>query len=228
MQIKREINPIIKSIENIFLILLCFTPILFVLLVTREFFLGYLYYALEIVIMGFLISIVFKYYKQVLKLFMLPSYEEMIAYRYISTYYIKFILNAFCLTFAISIVFYDENATFLQYSYPALAFLCASRILQNRNKEILGEFFEVIYGLVIAVILFAFMKLMGLFSKLEATSLLALPFINIPNITKDLTLFVLLSLSVWVILLSFEQLMLVKRLKNKMGNKKKLQKQDQK
>jgi hypothetical protein len=143
---------------------------------------------------------------------MLPSYYDEIITSKIPTYYLKFIINAFFLTFAISILFYDKNINFLQYSYPALAFLCASRILQYKDEGVLNEFIEVIYGLVIIVILFAFMRLMGMLSKLEETSLLAMSFVNIPVITiEDIWLFVLLSISVWAILSIFERLKLVKQ-----------------
>lgn len=211
MQIKRELNPIINSIKKILIILLCFFPILVALLVTREYFLGYLFYSVQIFIMGFLISLVFEYYKQILNFFMLPPYDKIITSK-IPTYYLKFIINAFCLTLAISILFYNENINFLQYSYPALAFLCASRILQYKDGGVLKEFFEVIYGFVIIVILFAFMRLMGVLSKLDETSLLAISFVNIPIIRKeDIGLFFLLSISVWAILSTFERLKLVKQ-----------------
>ena len=212
MQKKKELNPTINSIKKILIIPLCFIPILVVLLVTREYFIGYLIGSVQIFIMGFLISLVFKYYKQILNIFMLPSYYDGMITSKISTYYLKFIINAFCLTFAISILFYNENINFLQYSYPALAFLCASRILQYKDVGVLKEFIEVIHGLVIIVILFAFMRLMGVLSKLEESSLFAMSFVNIPVITKeDICLFVLLSISVWAILSIFERLKLVKQ-----------------
>lgn len=147
---------------------------------------------------------------------MLPSYEEMISSKYIYFYYMQFMLNAFCLTIALSVIFYDENTTFLQYSYPVLVFLSASRFLQYANKELLREFFGVIYGLVISIILLLFMKLMNLIAKLESSSLLALPFIKISLITgEDFVLTLLLSFTVCALLSIFERLQLVKKLRSK-------------
>lgn len=160
-----------------------------------------------------------KYYRYVHLLFMLPSYEEMISSKYIYFYYMQFMLNAFCLTIALSVIFYDENTTFLQYSYPVLVFLVFlsdSRFLQYANKELLREFFGVIYGLVISIILLLFMKLMNLIAKLESSSLLALPFIKISLITgEDFVLTLLLSFTVCALLSIFERLQLVKKLRSK-------------
>ncbi len=207
---QKKVNP--KShIKKGFIFLL--TPILVMLLITREFFPRYLFYAIEILIMSFLISLVFSYSKQILGFFMLPPHEEIITSKYFSTYYVKFMINAFFLTFSISILFYNKTTNFLQYSYPALTFLCASRILQYKRGDRVEEFLEVVYDFVIIIILFAFMRFMGTLSKLNDTSLLSMSFINIPIITKeDIQIFLLLSISVWALLSTFERLKLFNKM----------------
>ena len=208
MQIKRELNSAINSFKKIFLYIL---PILVMLLATREYFIGYLFFSVEIIIMGYLISLVFVYHRQIFNVFMLPSYDKIRFSKFLA-YYLRFVINAFCLTFAISMLFYNENINFLQYSYPALVFLCVHRFLQYRKNEMSNQFFEIIYSFVIIVLLFAFMRLMVLPSKLDVSSLLSISFINIPIITKeDIWLFVLLSFSVWTLLSIIERLKLIKQ-----------------
>lgn len=210
MKVKHNLDGIVNRVKKSALYLLCFSPLLVVLFLTQEFFYAYLLYAFRILFMGILISLVFKHYKRILKLFMLPSYDEIITTKYVSTFYLKFIINVFCLTVLISILFYNESTNFVQYSYPALVFLCASRFLQN---SAVNDFVEVIYGLTIVVILFAFMRLMGLLSKLEDSSLFAISFVNIPTITtEDMYLFILLSISVWAMLSICERLNFVNKM----------------
>lgn len=211
MQIKRKLNPITDGIKKVFMMILCFLPFLVMLLATREYFFDYLLFSVSIGLMSIMIYVLFVLLKKSFNIFMLFSYDKMILSKY-PTYYLRFITNAFFLTFAISILFYNESIDFWQYSYPALVLLCASRILRYRNKDVLKEFIEVIHGLVIIVILFAFMRLMGMLSKVEDTSLIAMSFVNIPVITiEDIMLFALLSISVWTILSISERLMLVMR-----------------
>ena len=72
------------------------------------------------------------------------------------------------------------------------------------------EFNEVIHSLVIVVVLFGFMRLMGMFSEPEGASFFAMSFVNIPLITiEDIGLFFTLSISVWAIVSIFERLILV-------------------
>lgn len=211
MQIKRKLNPATDGIKKVFMMILCFLPFLVMLLATREYFFDYLLFSVSIGLMSIMISLLFVHRKKIFDLFMLPSYDKMFFSKF-PTYYLRFIINAFLLTFAISILFYDENINFWQYSYPALVFLCASRILQYRDEDALKEFIEVMHGLVLIVVLFAFMNFMGMLSKVEDTSLIAMSFVNIPVITiEDIMLFALLSISVWTILSISERLMLVMR-----------------
>lgn len=214
MKIERDSDPTINRIKNIIVILLCFSPILVILLATREYFFGYLFYAIQIILMGLFISFIFPFFDQLLRDFIQPSYEKLITSK-IPLYYLKFIINAFFLTLAISILFYEEGISFVQYSYPALALLCASRILQYRDGNrgmLLKKFIEYINSFVIIILLFICMRFMGVFSKLEDTSLLAISFVNIPTIKgENIAIFILLSLSVWVMLSMFERLKLVKQ-----------------
>lgn len=208
---KRKLNPTTDGIKKVTMVVLCFLPFLIMLLNTREYFRNYLLDLVLIILMGIMISIIFPRLMESFNYFMSSSYDEMIFSKY-PTYYLSFIINAFLLTFAISILFYNENIHFWKYSYPALVFLCASRILRHRYEHVLKEFVEIVHGLVIIVILFAFMRLMGILSKFEDTSLFAMSFVNIPIITiEDIRFFVLLSISVWTILSISERLMLVMR-----------------
>lgn len=208
MQIKRELNSAINNFKKKLLYIL---PILVMLLVTREYFIGYLFFSVAIIIMGYLISLLFVYHRQIFNIFMLHSYDNINFSKFLVNY-LRFVINAFCLTFAISILFYEENINFLQYSYPALVFLCAHRFLQYRKNEMSNQFFEIVYSFVIIVLLFAFMRLMVLPSKFDVSSLISISFISIPIIAKeDIWLFVLLTFSVWALLSIIERLKLIKQ-----------------
>ena len=215
MKIKIGLNSASNIAEKIVVCIRCFTPILLVVLFLvvldiREYFV-YLKYSVGILMMAYLVSLIFIYYKKILDIFMLLPYDELMTSK-IPRYYPKFMINSFCLTLAISILFYKDDINFIQYSYPALTFLCASRILQYRDGNAVKEFFGVVYSLVIIVIIFVFMRLMGVLSKFEETSVLAMSFIDIPNIAADDILsHIVLSIAVWAILSIFERLIFMSK-----------------
>ena len=120
-----------KDRDKLIKFLVCFTPFLIVLIGSGWSF-RWLTYGFLIVLMGGIIYPTFIWYKGMLNAFMTHSYEELILKT--SIYYLLFIINVFLLTLSISVIFYNENTQFFEYSYPALVVLCISRILVYRKK----------------------------------------------------------------------------------------------
>ena len=83
MQIKRKLNSAINSFKKK---LLYIAPILVMLLITREYFIGYLFFSVEIIIMGFLISLLFVYHRQIFNIFMLHSYDDISFFKFLVNY----------------------------------------------------------------------------------------------------------------------------------------------